>query len=110
MLNNGTMTKRVKHRVLTIMRLALEYNDSMTSCSETGDKPTFFVDFDGSICALDVTVFTRGYENDPEHINDLIHLTVCDGRTEEQILSVLDDWVQRFNRYYKDWWSQLSDI
>lgn len=55
------MTNEIKQRVLEIMELAVNFNSSETRQEITGNKPTFFVEFYGHICSIEVRVNIKGY-------------------------------------------------
>lgn len=51
----------IQEKVLKIMQLALEINDTPTKQETTGDKPTVFVDFSGHVCTLSVQIHSHGW-------------------------------------------------
>lgn len=102
--NNGKMTKEVKGRVLSLMNLALEYNSHETTQELTGNKPTFFVWFNGHTCDLDVAVYTGGYSANSKCIQESISLTSSfSSNTDEKILAALDRWIDLFISLQYEW-------
>ena len=58
------MNESIKNKVLEIMALAVEFNNTETTTELTDDKPTFFVDFSGHICELEVHIHPEGWSRD----------------------------------------------
>ena len=58
------MNESIKNKVLEIMALAVEFNNTATKTELTGDKPTFFVYFSGHVCLLHVHVYPEGWSED----------------------------------------------
>lgn len=56
------MDKKIKEKVLKIMALALEFNNTRTQNKYTGNKPTVWVKFSGHTCQLDVQISHEGWE------------------------------------------------
>lgn len=55
------MDKKIKTKVLKIMALALEFNNTRTQNKYTGNKPTVWVEFSGHTCQLDVHISHEGW-------------------------------------------------
>lgn len=110
MSNNGKMTKEVKGRVLTLMNLALEYNSRKTTQELTGNRPTFFVYFNGHTCDLDVAAYTEGYSANSKCIQESISLTSSfSSDTDEKILAALDRWIDLFISVQYEWRRAQND-
>lgn len=57
------MDKKIKEKVLKIMALALEFNNTRTQKKCTGDKPVVWVEFSGHTCELDVHIIAcKGWD------------------------------------------------
>ena len=57
------MNESVKNKVLEIMALAVEFNNTATKTELTDNKPTFFVDFSGHTCEFAVHIYPEGWSN-----------------------------------------------
>ena len=55
------MNKKIKTKVLKIMALALEFNNTRTQNKYTRNKPTVWVEFSGHTCQLDVNISHEGW-------------------------------------------------
>lgn len=115
MKNEKVMTTHVRELVLRIMERALFYNNTPTDKAYTGEKPTFFINFDGHIGALTVSVHPTGYSTDTVTRalylgrGDTRLINLCEAlyyREEVEIIdrlvSVLDD----MERIYNDWYTR----
>lgn len=55
------MNERIKNKVLEIIALAVEFNNTETKTELTDDKPTFFVKFSGHVCLLHIHMYPEGW-------------------------------------------------
>ena len=60
------MTKEIIQKVSEIVELAVNFNSSDTRQELTDSKPTFFVEFYGHICGLEVRASVNGYPESPD--------------------------------------------
>lgn len=102
------MTNEIKQRVLEIMELAVNFNSSETRQELTDSKPTFFVEFYGHICGLEVRANINGYPEPPviylssEGVTNRYEVTILDG-AEKQPLQGLDTVLAEMRRIINDW-------
>lgn len=102
------MTKEIIQKVSEIMELAVNFNSSETRQEITGGKPTFFVEFYGHICSLEVRVYVDGYSESPviylssEGVTSRYEVTILDG-AEKQTLQDLDTVLAEMRRIINDW-------
>lgn len=90
------MTKEIIQKVSEIVELAVNFNSSETRQEITGNKPTFFVEFYGHICSLEVRVNIKGYCAETANIYltgkgaaNRYEVTILDG-ADKQTLQDLD--------------------
>ena len=107
------MTNEIIQKVSEIMELAVNFNSSETRQEITGDKPTFFVEFYGHICALEVRVRVKGYcaESDNiylsgEGVTSRYEVTILDG-AKKQTLQALDKVLAEMRRIINEWEAAL---
>ena len=55
------MDENIKSKIMKIIALAIEFNDTRTQKCYTGNKPTVWVEFSGHTCQLDVNVSHEGW-------------------------------------------------
>ena len=98
------MNESIKNKVLEIMALAVEFNSAETKTELTDDKPTFFVDFSGHICALEVNIHPEGWSRDKIGKAKYLETYLDKYNTEENLDSILSemkktisDWVNKNN-------------
>lgn len=101
------MTKEITQRVLEIMELAVTFNDSETRQELTDSKPTFFVEFYGHICGLEVRANINGYPESPVYLSSKgvtkgYETTFLDG-AEKQTLQDLDTVLAEMRRIINEW-------
>lgn len=89
------MTKEITQRVLEIMELAVNFNSSETRQELTDGKPTFFVEFYGHTCSLEVRAYVNGYPEETiiyltgKGAANRYEVTILDG-ADKQTLQDLD--------------------
>lgn len=103
------MTNEIKQRVLEIMELAVTFNSGETRQEITGNKPTFFVEFYGHTCTLEVRARVKGYcVGAPviyltgEGVTNRYEVTFLDG-AEKQTLQDLDTVLAEMRRIISEW-------
>lgn len=103
------MTNEIKQRVLEIMELAVTFNGSETRQEITGNKPTFFVEFYGHTCTLEVRARVKGYcvgsSNiylTGEGVTSRYEVTIL-GDAEKQPLQDLDTVLAEMRRIINEW-------
>lgn len=101
------MTNEIKQRVLEIMELAVTFNDSETRQELTGNKPTFFVEFYGHICGLEVRANINGYPESPVYLSgegatSRYEATFLDV-AEKPVLHALDTVLAEMRRIINRW-------
>lgn len=101
------MTNEIKQRVLEIMKLAVTFNSSETKQELTGSKPTFFVEFFGHICGLEVRANINGYPESPVYLSskgatNRYEVTILEG-AEKQTLQDLDTVLAEMRRIISEW-------
>lgn len=102
------MTNEITQRVLEIMELAVNFNSSETRQELTDGKPTFFVEFYGHICSLEVRAYVNGYPESPaiylsgEGVTNHYEVTFLDG-AEKQTLHALDTVLAEMHRIINEW-------
>lgn len=95
------MNENIKSKVLKILSLALDFNNTRTACSLTGGKPTVFVAFAGHTCQLDVQVNHHGWDCDFEpETNVCIYLDESRSSTAAQ---ELDAALETLEKLITDW-------
>lgn len=55
------MDENIKSKIMKIIALAIEFNDTRTQKRYTGNKPTVWVEFFGHTCQLDVHISHEGW-------------------------------------------------
>lgn len=106
------MDCKVRDTVLRILERAMHYNNTKTKKEETGDKPTFFVEFSGHTAQLDVGIEVNGYdsETDFKHrniINYTVYLTENEyGLTSDKIQNQLVAILKRMEEVYSAWYEK----
>ena len=106
------MTNEIKQRVLEIMELAVNFNGSATRQELTGGKPTFFVEFYGHICSLEVRANINGYPEETiiylsgKGVTSRYEPTFLDG-AEKQTLQALDKVLTEMRRIINEWEAAL---
>lgn len=98
------ITAEVRKLVHEIVDRFLDYNPTMTRQETTGSKPTFFLDFEGTICTLAVRTYVNGYSSNSE----------CEYLTEVQgdklngkdTLTHLQGILKRMEEIYNDWYEK----
>lgn len=102
------MTNEIKQRVLEIMELAVTFNSSETRQELTDSKLTFFVEFYGHICGLEVRANINGYPELPviylsgKGAANRYEVTILDG-AEKQTLQDLDTVLAEMRRIINEW-------
>ena len=102
------MTKEITQRVLEIMELAVSFNSSETRQELTDSKPTFFVEFYGHICSLEVRAYVNGYPEETiiyisgKGVTKGYETTYLDG-AEKQTLQGLDTVIAEMRRIINEW-------
>lgn len=102
------MTNEITQRVLEIMKLAVTFNDGETRQELTDSKPTFFVEFYGHICGLEVRANINGYPESPviylsrKGVTRGYEATFLDG-AEKQTLQDLDTVLAEMRRIINEW-------
>lgn len=56
------MNENIKSKIMKIIALAIEFNDTRTQKCYTGNKPTVWVNFSGHTCQLDVNISHEGWD------------------------------------------------
>lgn len=56
------MDENIKSKIMKIIALAIEFNDTRTQKRYTGNKPTVWVEFSGHTCQLDVNISHEGWD------------------------------------------------
>ena len=95
------ITAEVRKLVHEIVDRFLDYNPTITRQETTGDKPTFFLNFEGTICTLAVRAYANGY----------IYTSECEYLTEVQgdklnrkdTLTHLQGILKRMEEIYASW-------
>lgn len=110
MKNMKPMSTKVRDTVLRIVERTMYYNNTPTKQEYTGDKPTFFVEFNGHCGDIDVHCYPKGYREGAGSVwcgGDSVH-SLCEDEyeTEEEILADLDRIIADMDRYYNDWFSR----
>ena len=93
------MDKKIKEKVLKIMALALEFNNTRTQNKYTGNKPTVWVEFLGHTCELDVQVNHHGWGDGCEPETDIC-IYLDESSTAEQ---ELDATLETLEKLIMDW-------
>lgn len=93
------MNENIKSKVLKILALALDFNNTRTKCSLTGYKPTVFVNFFGHTCELDVQINHHGWDDDFEPETDIC-IYLDENSTAEQ---ELDAALKTLEKLITDW-------
>lgn len=102
------MTNEITQRVLEIMELAVKVNSSETRQELTDGKPTFFVEFYGHTCSLEVRAYVNGYPELPviyltgKGAANRYEVTILDG-AEKQTLQDLDTVLAEMRRIINEW-------
>ena len=102
------MTKEITQRVLEIMELAVSFNSDETRQEITDNKPTFFVEFYGHICGLEVRANINGYPESPviylsgKGAASRYEVTIL-GDAEKQTLQDLDAVLAEMRRIISEW-------
>lgn len=102
------MTNEITQRVLEIMELAVNFNSSETRQELTDGKPTFFVEFSGLICSLEVQAYVNGYPESPaiylsgEGVTRCYTVTFLDV-AEKPVLHALDTVLAEMRRIINEW-------
>lgn len=99
--NEKPITAEVRALVHEIVDRFLDYNPTSTKQETTGDKPTFFLNFEGTICTLAVRTYADGY----------IYTSECEYLTEVQgdklnrkdTLTHLQGILKRMEEIYANW-------
>ena len=104
------ITRKVMDEVLRITEKAMMYNNTPTKQEYTGDKPTFFVEFNGHCGDIDVHCYPNGCREGVGSVqcgNDIVH-SLCEDEytTEKEILANLNRTIADMERYYNDWLSR----
>lgn len=55
------MNENIKSKIIKIIALTIEFNDTLTQKCYTGNKPTVWVEFSGHTCQLDVNIPHEGW-------------------------------------------------
>jgi len=98
------ITAEVRKLVHEIVDRFLDYNPTMTRQETTGDKPTFILNLEGTICTLAVRAYANGY----------IYTSECEYLTEVQgdklnrkdTLTRLQGILKRMEEIYNDWYEK----
>lgn len=85
------MNERIKNKVLEIMALAVEFNNTATKTELTDDKPTFFVNFSGHICELEVNIHPEGWSRDKTDKTKYLETYLDKYNAEENLDSILSE-------------------
>lgn len=93
------MDKKIKEKVLKIMALALEFNNTRTQKKCTGDKPTVWVEFSGHTCQLDVHISHEGWNGFAE-IETQMYIYLDNNKNAEV---ELDAAFETLERVIMDW-------
>lgn len=102
------MTKEIIQKASEIMELAVNFNSGETRQELTDGKPTFFVEFYGHICSLEVRAYVNGYSKSPvmylsgEGATNRYEVTFLDG-AEKQTLQDLDTVLAEMRRIINEW-------
>lgn len=79
----------------------LDYNPTMTRQEDTGSKPTFFLDFSGHICTLEVSAHTNGYSSEREYLTEFLGAKFYEEGTLSQLQGVLNRMDEIYNGWYE---------
>ena len=85
------MNERIKNKVLEIMALAVEFNNTETKIELTDDKPTFFVEFSGHTCELDVNIYLEGWGDNKMNKVKYMETYLDKYNTEENLDNILNE-------------------
>lgn len=98
------MNESIKNKVLEIMALAVEFNNTETKTELTDDKPTFFVNFSGHTCEIEVDIHPEGWSSDKMNKVRYLEAYLDKYNTEENLDNILikmkntiSDWENRKN-------------
>ena len=85
------MNESIKNKVLEIMALAVEFNNTETKTELTDDKPTFFVEFSGHTCGLNVNIHLKGWSRDKMNKVKYFETYLDNYNTEENLDNILSE-------------------
>lgn len=63
------MDNTQREKIIRVMDLATQLNNTCTKRECTHDKPTVFVSFSGHTCALEVQIHSEGWDNKRPYIS-----------------------------------------
>lgn len=55
------LTDFAKHKIMNLIRYILDFNDTPTNTTDTGDKPTLFITYEGNKSKLIIEVHKKGW-------------------------------------------------
>lgn len=99
-----SVTPEIREMVHEIVDRFLDYNPSATEVDKTGDKPTFYINLSGHICAIDVRCNTKGYKYQ-DRVSESVYLTPLPGvaLNNERTLNQLRNVLVRMDEIYNNW-------
>lgn len=103
--NEMPITQESAELALEILKTAMRYNRTSTTKEETGDKPTFSVEFTGLVCQLSVRIHPHGWErgDECERYSYTIDLAADEYTTVNQIVWRLNQVLEKMHEVYRAW-------